>query len=168
MHFVYEFNNNKKIYTVKITDAETGEVIEKTGEAFSYNNEKGQVGAFSFSANGASKFGLDEIKAYGYPTPFEFEPEIDPLVQEGKVALEENDNEFILKNDYCKVVIDKKKAVIKKFYTKEGNEFLGSSGDGSYLLNYTDSGHIGTSKQEMTLKNCTGRIVRQMIYARFL
>ena len=161
VHFVYEFHNGSKLFTVKITDVLTGKLIGQTNEAFHYNHEKGQVGAFSFSANGPSQFGVDEIKVYGYPTPFTFVPEIEPLKQEGKVILEENENEFILKNDDCKIIIDKKKAVIKKFYTKEGNEILGNSGDGSYLINYTDSGHIGTSKQEMTLKNCTGRIVRQ-------
>ncbi len=163
VHFRYEFNNKQKKFAVKITDAETGKTIGKTTEAFDYNNASGQVGAFSFSVNSnqTAAFGVDEITVHGYPTPFTFEPEIEPLVQTGKVVLEENDSEFILKNDYCKVVIDKKKAVIKKFYTKEGNEMCGSGGDGSYLLNYTDSVHIGSGKQEMTLKNCTGTVIRQ-------
>lgn len=163
VHFKYEFNNRTKQFTVKITDAKTGKVIGKTTEAFCYNNESGQVGAFSFSVNSSqtAAYGVDEITAHGYSTPFQFEPEIEALEKTGKVELEDNGSEYILKNDYCKVVIDKKKAVIKKFYTKEGNEMCGDSGDGSYLLNYTDSGHIGDSKQEMTLKNCTGTIIRQ-------
>ena len=163
VHFKYEFNNKLKIFTVKITDAATGKTIGKTTEAFGYNNASGQVGAFSFSVNSSqtATFGLDEITAHGYPTPFTFEPEIEPLGQTGKVILEDNGDTYTLKNDYCKVVIDKQKAVIRKFYTKEGNEICGDNGDGSYLLNYTDSGHVGDGKQEMTLKNCTGSIIRQ-------
>ena len=92
---------------------------------------------------------------------FRFEPEIDALEQTGKVVLEENGDDFILKNDACMVIIDRKRAVIKKFYTKEGNEICGTNGNGYYLLNYTDSGHVGSSKQEMTLKNCTGTVIRR-------
>ena len=92
---------------------------------------------------------------------FRFEPETDALEQTGKVVLEEKGDDFILKNDACMVVIDRKMAVIKKFYTKEGNEICGKNGNGYYLLNYTDSGHVGNAKQEMTLRNCTGTVIRQ-------
>ncbi len=94
-------------------------------------------------------------------TLFQFKSEIDVLEQTRKVVLEENGNDFILKNDFCMVVVDRKKAVIKKFYTKEGNEICGSNGNGYYLINYTDSGHVGNSKQEMTLNNCIGTVIRQ-------
>jgi len=78
-----------------------------------------------------------------------------------KVILDENSNEFILKNEFCTVYIDKTKAAISKFYTKEGYEICGNNGSGSWLLNYVDSEHKGTSKQEMTLRHCKGKIIRQ-------
>ena len=47
-------------------------------------------------------------------TLFQFKSEIDVLEQTRKVVLEENGNDFILKNDFCMVVVDRKKAVIKR------------------------------------------------------
>lgn len=78
-----------------------------------------------------------------------------------KVILEDQGSDFILKNDFCTVYINKTSAAISKFYTKEGYEVCGENGGGSWLLNYVDSAHKGTSKQEMTPRHCKGGIIRQ-------
>ncbi|MBO5337252.1 MAG: hypothetical protein J6A94_09025, partial [Lachnospiraceae bacterium] len=162
--FIYDINNKEYNYQVTVADKATGEELGKTEVLNYYHGAEAQVGAFSFqiSETGA-KLDMDNVKVHGYEEPFTYEPEIDAWTKDGKVSVTESTDgaTYTIENDYCMVVIDKVTGDVLQFYTSDGKELCGANGKGYYLLNYKDSAHVGTAKQETSFKGGVGTIVKQ-------
>lgn len=164
LNLSYVIDNASKSYEVVLADLE-GNEIYRSGKLSFHKSAAGKAGAFAFNCSPDSEIMIDNFRIYGEDKPYKPSP-VEALPEKtGKVNIEDNGTEYVLSNDYTKMVIKKYDATVTSMirYISDhseledgGYEVLGG-GTGYYLLNYVLDG----SRLQCAVKNAEGQIAEQ-------